>query len=165
MIHYQLRCSQGHGFEGWFRDSVAFEEQASRKLLSCPECGTLKVERALMAPSVRTSRAAAPGAEPPPAAVANKQAVLPDGVRAALQRLRAEIERHCDAVGDGCAEAARRLHREAPPQGSSEANREVRGPSRPPRGIYGRVSEAEREALAEEGIETTQIPWLPRAES
>lgn len=153
MIHYQLRCSQGHGFEGWFRDSGAFEEQASRKLLSCPECGTLKVDRALMAPSVRTSRAPPHGTGSPPVPVAGRDVVLPDQIRAALQRLRAEIERHCDDVGDGFAEAARRLHREVP------------RPEQPARGIFGRVNDAEREALAEEGIETAQIPWLPRAES
>jgi hypothetical protein len=78
---------------------------------------------------------------------------LPDEVRAALQRLRAEVERHCDDVGDGFAEAARRLH-------GTKAH-----PENPRRGIYGQVSEPEREALSEEGIEITRIPWLPRAES
>lgn len=79
--------------------------------------------------------------------------VLPDQVRAALQRLRAEVERHCDNVGDGFAEAARRLHK-------ADSI-----PGEPVRGIYGQANEAEREALSEEGIEVVRIPWLPRAES
>lgn len=148
MIHYQLRCGDGHQFEGWFRDSSAFEEQSGRGLLSCPTCGATGIERGLMAPSVRAKRPVP--AKPEPQAQAT--AVLPDQMRAVLQRLRAEVERHCDDVGDGFAEAARRLHRKAP---ESEP---------PPRGIYGRVSEPEREALAEEGIEVTRIPWLPRAD-
>ncbi len=160
MIHYQLRCGQGHGFEGWFRDSGAFEEQSGRKLLSCPQCGTVAVRRAMMAPSVRSSRPALPtDVQPDPQTHASEThagethgVMMPDQLRAALQRLRAEIERRCDDVGEGFAEAARRLHREGPMPGEQ------------PRGIYGRVSETEREALADEGIETTQIPWLPRAE-
>ena len=59
MIHYQLQCAEGHGFDGWFRDSAAFDQQASAGLLECPVCGGLKVERALMAPSVPAGTMAA----------------------------------------------------------------------------------------------------------
>ena len=158
MIHYQLRCDEGHGFEGWFRDSGAFEEQSRRKLLSCPRCGTASVQRAMMAPSVRSGKRATPmaapaGREPETQAKPGEAPMaIPDQLRAALQRLRAEIERRCDDVGDGFAEAARRLHQQGAATGE------------PPRGIYGQVTETEREALADEGIETTQVPWLPRAE-
>ena len=145
MIHYQLRCSDGHAFEGWFRDSGAFDEQARRRLLSCPQCGAMQVERALMSPSIRDGTRAE--TQPP----MRTETMLPDQLRAALQRLRAEVERSCDDVGDGFAEAARRLHRREAPGVET-------------RGIYGQVSEAEREALADEGIETTRIPWLPRAD-
>ncbi len=146
MIHYRLRCADGHEFEGWFRDSLSFDDQSERGLLSCPHCGGTEVRRGLMAPFLGARRhAAEPAAVPAPKPVA---AVLPDQLRAALQRMRAEIERRCDDVGDGFAEAARRLHR-----GDD-----------PPRGIYGQASESEREALADEGIEVTCIPWLPRAE-
>lgn len=150
MIHYQLRCDVGHDFEGWFRDSAGFGDQAGRGLLSCPQCGSVKVDRALMAPSVQTSRKTVRGTGSPPEARA--AVMMPDDLRAALQRLRADVERQCDDVGDGFAEAARRLHDE-------------RASGERPRGIYGQASEPEREALAEEGIEIMRIPWLPRAES
>ena len=39
MIHYELRCSQDHEFDGWFKDSAAFERQAKRGLVECPHCG------------------------------------------------------------------------------------------------------------------------------
>ena len=52
MIHYQLQCSAEHSFDGWFKDSASFEKQAKRGLLECPICGTAKVDRALMRPSV-----------------------------------------------------------------------------------------------------------------
>jgi|GEM_PF-9026 len=211
MIHYQLRCRDDHEFEGWFRDSTSFDQQAAAGLLSCPRCGSADVARALMAPSVQSSRSraaslptrlaeqAASGAEAArlqaPGQPAGSQgrgswgqggqgqgsqgersqgegaprgsarqaaaqqtggqqaAMLPDQMRAALQRLRAEVEQHCDNVGEQFAQAARERHR-APPD-----------PSKPLRGIYGQATEPEREALAEEGIEIVRIPWLPRADS
>ena len=166
MIHYQLRCDEGHDFEGWFRDSAGFSDQAGRGLLSCPRCGSVKVDRALMAPSVWTSRKPAretlgretsgreaPAREAGSRPEAANAVMLPDELRAALQRLRTDIERQCDDVGDGFADAARRLHDQKAVAGE------------PHRGIYGQATEPEREALAEEGIEIMRIPWLPRAES
>jgi hypothetical protein len=161
MIHYQLQCADGHGFDGWFKDSASFDQQARRGLLECPVCGDSRVERALMSPSVprkgNTRRevvvapdpqpAAAPAAAPAPApaVVAGR---MPDHVRAMLQRLRAEVEKNCDYVGEGFAEEARRIHR-------GEGER---------RGIYGEASPTEAEALADEGIEIARIPWVPRAD-
>ena len=52
MIHYQLRCGQAHGFDGWFSDSAGFEKQAKLGLIECPECGGTDIERALMAPAL-----------------------------------------------------------------------------------------------------------------
>ncbi len=158
MIHYQLRCSADHGFDGWFRDSAAFDVQAERGLVECPACGDTRVNRALMAPRIAKSRPVLDGKTGEPAAVpapvqetpvAGKDAVLPDKVRAALQRLRAEVERNCDYVGQDFAEEARRIH-----HGESES-----------RGIYGESTPEQAEALAEDGIEVARIPWLPRADS
>jgi hypothetical protein len=159
MIHYQLRCSAGHSFDGWFRDSAAFDGQAERGLLTCPVCGTSDVARALMAPAVGKPRTAPsqttepPPAPPAPATPGSGQPVaggmLPDQMRAMLQRMRAEVERRCDYVGDGFAEEARRIHR-----GEVDA-----------RGIYGEATPEQAERLADEGIEVAQIPWVPRADS
>jgi hypothetical protein len=162
MIHYQLQCSQGHGFDGWFRDSAAFDAQARHGLLECPVCTDTQVTRALMTPAVpKRERAALPppvaakpkepaGAEAaeavPVASVAGQR--VPDQIRAVLQRLRTEVERNCDYVGEEFADEARRMHR-------GESDR---------RGIYGEASAEQTEALAEEGIEVARIPWLPRAD-
>ena len=148
MIHYQLQCDQDHGFDGWFRDSGAFDAQAARGLVECPHCGSTTVRRALMAPAVSKSRELVPAPPPqvPAKAVAGEK--LPDHVRAMLQRLRAEVERNCDYVGDQFAEEARRIH-----YGETD-----------PRGIYGETTPDQAEALADEGIEIGRIPWLPRAD-
>ena len=50
MIRYALVCDKGHGFESWFADSAAFDKQAKRGLVTCPHCGSAKVEKAIMAP-------------------------------------------------------------------------------------------------------------------
>ncbi len=154
MIHYDLRCSADHAFDGWFKDSAAFDRLAKRGLVECPHCGDVKVERALMRPAVPKKGNAVvpvptpePKPEPPsPAAVAGGP--MPAQMRAMLQRMRAEVEKNCDYVGPQFAEEARKIHR-------GEGDR---------RGIYGETSPEQAEALAEEGIEVARIPWVPRAD-
>jgi hypothetical protein len=154
MIHYQLRCGQLHGFDGWFKDSASFERQAKRGLIECPECGGTDVERALMAPALaKRESLPVPVATPePPAPVAPSEKMatvrLPAQVLAVLQRMRAEVEKNCDYVGPEFADQARAMHR-----GEVEA-----------KSIYGESSEEEAESLAEEGIAVAKIPWVPRAD-
>lgn len=161
MIHYQLRCDQAHGFDGWFRDSATFEKQAATGLIECPECGGRKVDRALMAPAVSKRDVAArqevvPVPEAPPAQEilppdrSEKLAGgrLPAQMLAVLQKIRAEVEKKCDYVGPAFAEEARKMH-----HGDAE-----------PRAIYGETTPEQAESLAEDGIEVTAIPWVPRAD-
>jgi hypothetical protein len=169
MIHYQLRCGASHEFDGWFQDSAGFDKLAAAGLVECPHCGATQVVRALMAPAVRKSRRkvvappvtedkpaasepAAPPAPVPPDSGGMSQRVaagpIPAQLLAMLQRMRAEVEKSCDYVGDGFAEEARKIH-----SGEVEA-----------RGIYGEATEAEAEALAEDGIDIARLPWVPRAD-
>ena len=60
MIHYTLRCSQGHHFDDWFASSSDFDAKAGAGELTCPECGDTQIAKAIMAPSVGSSTAAAP---------------------------------------------------------------------------------------------------------
>ncbi len=157
MIHYDLRCSDDHAFDGWFKDSAAFDRLAKRGMLECPHCGDTKVERALMRPAVAKGSEALPVPVPapqPPAPAAPQAAAVAGGpmpaqMRAMLQRMRAEVEKHCDYVGPQFAEEARKMHR-----GESDK-----------RGIYGETSPEQAEALAEEGIEFSRIPWVPPADA
>ena len=50
MIRYALVCERGHEFESWFQDSTAYDKQAKQGLVSCAQCGSVKVEKAIMAP-------------------------------------------------------------------------------------------------------------------
>lgn len=158
MIHYQLRCRAGHEFDGWFQDSAGFDRLAKAGLVECPHCGGTQVDRALMAPAVvsgkrKAKRPAVPApAEAPPAAPSPGPMAaagpIPAQLVAMLQRLRTEVEKSCDYVGDGFADEARRMH-----NGEVEA-----------RGIYGEATDAEAEALAEDGIDVARLPWVPRAD-
>jgi hypothetical protein len=172
MIHYNVRCSHAHEFDGWFKDSAAFDRLSRRGMVECPTCGDTRVERALMAPAVATREAlpvplpaptpaapqvqgqspGQPQGQPPQAQPSGPMATtggaIPDQMRAMLQRMRAEVEKHCDYVGPEFAEEARKIHR-----GESQA-----------RGIYGETSPEQAEALSEDGIEFSRIPWVPRAD-
>jgi hypothetical protein len=144
MIHYQLCCGDHHSFDGWFRSSADFERQAATRLIGCPVCGSVEVERALMAPSIcRSSETPTLPACIPP------QGGLPDQARAMLQKLRSAVERHCEDVGENFPEQVRSMY-----YGETEK-----------RGVYGKATADEAEALADEGIEIAVIPWVPLADS
>ena len=139
MIRYSLSCERGHDFEAWFAGSEAFETQQADGSIACPMCGTVSVDKALMAPAVATSR--------------KKDAVrfaanVPDQQKelaAALRKLREQLTENADYVGPKFAEEARRIHYD-------EAEK---------RGIYGEASPDEAKALAEEGIDFHPLPMLP----
>jgi hypothetical protein len=155
MILYQLRCNKGHQFESWFRNSETYDRQEKRGLLACPECGSAKVSKAIMAPRIgkkgasRSETAPQPEAATPAPAAAPTAAVkgpMPAEMRAMLLELRQQVEKNCDYVGGQFAEEARKIH-----YGESEK-----------RGIYGETTDAEAEALKEEGIEFGRLPWVQR---
>lgn len=158
MIHYDLLCGAQHRFDGWFRNIAAFDAQSQNQLLECPICGNATVTRALMAPAVpRKGRSARKPVEPAPVesveapvdqSVATAGTTMPAQVRAALQRIRAEVEKNCDYVGPRFADEAVSMHR-----GESEK-----------RGIYGETTTEQAEMLADEGVEIASIPWIPRAD-
>src|SRR5258706_12166306 len=45
MIVFDLLCTRGHRFEGWFASATEYASQKERRLLSCPTCGSDHVER------------------------------------------------------------------------------------------------------------------------
>jgi hypothetical protein len=154
MIRFALRCQKGHEFEAWFRNGDTYERQAKRGEVRCPDCGSPKVSKAIMAPAIgRGSRRAAAEAPVPeaPAAPPEARPAAPDAgemhvagkLREALREMRRFIEANAEYVGPRFADEARKMHK-------GEADE---------RSIYGEASDAEAEALKEEGIEFGRIPW------
>jgi hypothetical protein len=138
VISFSLICGQGHGFEGWFASSDAYEKQRAAGTLACPVCGAVDVDKRLMAPAVATGR------REPPMRVAAHTSPEPDQM-AMLRQIRKHLTENAEYVGPRFAEEARRIHYE-----ESEK-----------RGIYGEASVEDVRLLHEEGIEFHPLPVLP----
>ncbi|MDE1971905.1 MAG: DUF1178 family protein [Hyphomicrobiales bacterium] len=150
MIRYALHCDNGHDFESWFANSAAFDKQVKRGLVTCPGCGSIKVEKAIMAP--RLGRGETAGREPPtpPAPQSAKTPVammLPPEreLRKKLNELREHITKNADYVGSHFPEQARKIH-----YGEVEH-----------RSIYGEATPEEAKELHDEGVEFHPLPILP----
>lgn len=163
-----LRCANGHRFEGWFASDDDFLDQNGRGAIDCPLCADQVITRMPSAPRLNLSgaRASRPDAEAPggPASTPVKgtetgnvaAAAGPDpqphaAPRAAdlqslwLQTVR-QLMQQTEDVGPRFATEARRIHYGEVAQ----------------RGIRGQATAEEREALLDEGIETITIP-VPHA--
>jgi hypothetical protein len=173
VIRYQLQCSRGHGFEGWFRNSAAYDREV--EALDCPICGDRSIEKAIMAPAVLQRAERATGSDEPAAAGTGSGAdvpapaapspgagttavaapspppLAPEQVQLAkavilMRQLRAHVEANFEHVGPRFAEEARKIH-------YNETE---------PRGIYGQASRDEVLSLEDEGIDILPLPDLPK---
>lgn len=135
---FDLRCAQGHGFEGWFASEADFISQQDRALLQCPYCGSAAVTRLPSAPRLNVSNL---NAEPPA-----RPATQGEPWRAAMLQTLREVMANTTDVGSRFAEEARRMH-------YGEAQH---------RAIRGQATRDEAEALHDEGIEFQVLP-LPDA--
>ena len=55
MIVFDLECSQGHIFEGWFHDRESFEKQNSDHLVTCPYCNDTEIKRIMSPVAMKTT--------------------------------------------------------------------------------------------------------------
>jgi hypothetical protein len=117
MIRYSLRCDRDHAFESWFQSSAAYDSQVRRKLVTCPACGSAKVEKAIMAPRIvgkkgREKAAPAPAAETVPAVNESTSLMMAQEreLRAKLKELRDHIVKNADNVGERFPNEARKMH-------------------------------------------------------
>jgi hypothetical protein len=164
MIRYNLRCERDHTFESWFQSSAAYESQERRKLVSCPVCGSTKVERAIMAPRIVSKKSRDKAREPAPVAATTTttsptspgtEVAAPAStpllmaqereLRAKLKELRDHIVKNADNVGERFPNEARKMH-----YGDIEH-----------RPIYGEASPDEARSLIDEGIDVSPLPVLP----
>ncbi|AGT10007.1 DUF1178 family protein [Paracoccus aminophilus] len=135
MIRYSLRCDQGHDFDGWFRSSEGFESLRTAGQVSCALCGSIRVEKALMAPNVATRAATAPDLQSPQT---EQEKALAD--------LRRQVEENSDYVGMSFAAEARAMH----------------DGTKPERAIHGEAKLEDARKLLEDGIPVAPLPFTPR---
>lgn len=148
MIRYNLKCDKGHDFDSWFASMAAFDRLRASGHVSCAICGSARVEKALMAPSVssketpaKESCAAGSAAAGPLVAPAPQ-----DALAEKLAALRRHVEANSDYVGMEFVREARAIH-------AGEA---------PERAIWGEAKLDEAKALVEEGVSVAPLPFGPR---
>ncbi len=132
MIAYDVTCANGHIFEGWFADSVSFEDQKSRDLIDCPYCGSTHVEKI-----------------PSAFAIGNRQKTQEESAEITPEltmmiKMRRYIEKHFEDVGKRFADEAVKIH-----YGEGEK-----------RNIRGTTTEEEEQRLREEGVAFIKIPII-----
>ena len=142
MIRYTLSCKKGHEFESWFPSADAFDALSSIGKITCPECGSKEVEKALMAPGVR------PAGKSDAKAADTASLTVPRNKReAALAAIRAKVEAESDYVGLNFASEARAMH-----EGDT-----------PHRSIYGEANAEDAKSLVEDGVPVAPLPFTPRS--
>ena len=140
MIVFDLACGGGHVFEAWFGSSADYEDQRARGLVSCPICGAVEIDKAVMAPNVAPKGSSATamtpmrGGAPRPAEM---KAML-----AALARAQAKALATSEHVGHRFAEEARAIH-------DGDA---------PERAIHGQATVREARALIDDGVPVAPLP-------
>ena len=136
MIIFDLRCENGHKFDGWFKDRDAFAEQKSQKLVVCPICNSYNVDIIPSSIVIRSKEA--------------KPAGKDKGISLlqALRALNQYIDKNFEDVGDRFTEVALKIH-----FGEEEK-----------RNIKGKTTPQEEETLKKEGVQFVKIP-VPKLDS
>ena len=137
MICYSLICSENHTFDSWFATAEAYSKLKNHGFLSCTICGSLKVEKAIMAPNVLVKND-----DRSEKKKLKKLSPSPD--RKAMAELKTHIEKNSEDVGSNFAVVAREMH-----DGDT-----------PERNIHGKASLSEAKSLSEDGVPIVPLPWF-----
>ncbi len=131
MIAFDLRCSKGHTFEGWFKDLDSFTEQNAKGMITCPICKDTQVTRVLSPVSIKSGQNAGKS---------------PEGGEIDYQKLAHGIVKYIhdnyEDVGTEFSKEALKMH-----YGVTDK-----------RNIRGSATAGEEEVLKEEGIKFFKFP-------
>ncbi len=131
MIAFDLQCSKGHTFEGWFEDGKAYEEQNKKGLILCPVCNDTSVSKVLSTFAIKKTF------QPPKVKKDNTADLVH-----MTQQLIEYVEKNFDDVGADFTKEALKIH-----YGVAE-----------PRNIRGVSTSEEEKTLKKEGIQFFKIP-------
>jgi hypothetical protein len=184
MIVFDLKCDNDHKFEVWFRSSSAFEEQRAQNIIECPFCGSLKVEKAIMAPNVSAKSNQKPDMSGRPAVdrvatkndTASATSMVSQNVQApVLTKSEMATNRPKIEVPKELAEAAQEFVKTVKKHVEdncdyvgkefAEEARKIHYGEVQERGIYGEASADETAELIEEGIDILPIPMAPKTDA
>ena len=136
MIKYKLNCKNcGNVFDSWFASSKEFEKLKKIKLINCNNCKSLNIEKSIMSPRISSNSISKK----------EKSHSKIHEVKSKIKEFQSYIEKNFEYVGEKFSYEARSIHY---------------GNKKNKKGIYGNASSKDISELKEEGIETTQIPWI-----
>ena len=143
MFIVDLRCADGHDFEGWYDSRLEFDALRSSDEVTCPLCGTHDVRQLLSATpfvSANSATSAPTSVSPkmPPAAPPQ----LPLEMQKALSSVLQQVRANCEDAGDQFARRAIAIHK----------GDEEHAP------IYGTSTAEEDAALRDEGVPIIKLP-------
>jgi hypothetical protein len=139
MIAYDLQCTHGHTFEGWFEDRKTYLDQQKKGLISCPVCNDTYVDIMPSTFAIKSSPADKSRQQP------SEEGVLEKINKEAIEF----VEKNFDDVGCEFAKEALKIH-----YGAAE-----------PRNIRGVSTQEEEKTLKEEGIQFFKIPMPARPDT
>jgi hypothetical protein len=137
MIKYKLVCKNCEtNFDSWFASSKEFEKLKKKQLLVCHICNSTKVDKTLMAPSIRNNKININN---------DLQLDKYENVKKTIRSYQKFIKENFKFVGENFAYEARSIHY---------------SPKKKSKGIYGNATKKDLKELKEEGIDTQMIPWV-----
>ena len=138
MIKYNLQCKKcNFVFDSWFASSKEFDKLKKKRLINCHNCGSLRVEKSLMAPKLINKTINLKNEK--------KNIRKYQDIKKTIHEYQKFIKSNFDYVGENFAYEARSIH----------YNNKKRD-----KGIYGTASKQDIKELKEEGIDTHLIPWV-----
>jgi len=142
MIVFDLKCSCGCQFEGWFESRADFDRQNEDGLVCCPECSCTQIHKILspVAFHSATSFSAHASQAEDAGEISAETAVR------FLRAIQDVVEKHFEDVGTKLAEESLKIH-----YGVAQ-----------PRNIRGVTTAAEEKMLLDEGIELLKIPIVQK---
>ena len=138
MIKYNLLCKKCElTFDSWFASSKEYDKLKKKKLISCHNCGSIKVEKSLMAPKLISKNLINKNEK--------KNLIKYQKIKKKIKEYQKFIKNNFDYVGENFAYEARSIH----------YNNKKKH-----KGIYGTASKQDLKELKEEGIDAQMVPWF-----
>ena len=133
MIVYDLQCSNGHRFEGWFEDRKSYLGQKKKGLIACPVCNDSGVSQLPSTFAIKNNESPRQ-----PAASAKSD----DQLAQLGNKIVEYVNKNFEDVGSDFAKEALKIH-----YGAIE-----------PRNIRGVSTQAEEKMLRDEGVDYDKFP-------
>ena len=143
MIVFDLKCTCGCQFEGWFESRIDFDKQNSVGLLACPQCGSGEIRKILSPVAFHSGLS---GAKACAQTATEQPEVTPETAVQFLRAIQDVVEKNFEDVGPKLAEESLKMHFGVNPL----------------RNIRGVATEEEERMLAEEGIELLKVPMVKK---